>query len=73
LRIGNRDWALIYPSIKWQKSPRTPQLFHLATDPMQKKNVLRKNIDLARKMWDECDKWFQASGCEIVRNVNPRP
>jgi arylsulfatase A-like enzyme len=74
LRVASRDWALIYPSAKLTgPKSRTPQLFHLAADPLQKRNVLKGNVDQARSLWDAYQARMKKAGLSVNEVLSPRP
>ena len=55
LTITSRDWALLFP----QRADRgRPRLYHVKTDPLQKRDVLRENLPQARKMHGVYAKWL---------------
>ena len=71
--IASQDWSLVYPVRKEKsKSAAAPELFHLAADPAQTKDVLKKNLPRARKMWDAFAAWLAKADTDAAQ-VCSRP
>ena len=56
--ISDQQWALFYRGVGGKH-----ELFHLPTDPKQKKNLLRKNQDVADKMLKGYVKFLKEHEC----------
>lgn len=76
LVITDREWSLVYAStVKGGAGADcAPELFNLVKDPTQTKNVLKRNIAQARRMWDAYDAWLQEGGVvDGSAEKSPRP
>jgi len=70
LAITDRDWTLLFPP-KGERGG--PELYHIRTDPLQNRCVLRRNLVQARKLHEAYVKWLEAIGAPAKFGVPPRP
>lgn len=73
LTVSSSEWSLVYPRPEEGKELGLPELFNLRADPMQKKNLLRSQIKVARAMWDAHQQWLRKASLEIDVKNCPRP
>jgi arylsulfatase A-like enzyme len=73
--VFGEGWALLLPDMKPGEDPSTyaPSLFNLKTDPLQKKNVIKQNREVAREMWDAFDQWLREVDAPGTMPLQPRP
>lgn len=70
--ITSKDWSLVYPTSDDSKAvAQAPLLYHLASDPTQKKNVLKGNEKQARAMRDACLRTWEAAGSPLDSDFCP--
>ena len=59
IAISNHDWTLLFPA---KGARQKPELYHVASDPLQKRNALKANLGQARRMHGAYLKWLEAIG-----------
>jgi arylsulfatase A-like enzyme len=71
--ISGQGWALVFP----KEGPRAAkvrfEMYDLKADPLQAKNVLKKNLRQARKMWDAYVAWLKEVKAPENLHVPERP